>query len=412
MSPWENVRISQRAIRANLLRSALTMLGIVIGVAAVIALVAIGSGAQKQVAEQIGALGANLILVQPGSSRQGAVRRGTGSRQTLTEQDADAIAFEVPGVLAAAPTMARQSQIVRGNLNWSTFIGGVTPSYLFARDWRVDRGRALTPEDIDTAAKVAVLGGATGEKLFEGADPVGQSIRIANVPFTVVGVLSAKGQSASSGQDQDDVALVPLTSAKLRVLGARNQANRQAVDFILIKAASAAAIPAVHRQTQILLRARHRLAPDQEDDFSLSTPSAAMEAQAAATRSVTLFLAAVASVSLVVGGIGIMNIMLVSVTERTREIGLRQALGARRRDVRNQFLMEAVMLCLTGGVAGVVLGVAAGFASARIAGWPIYVTPAAVVMAFAFSGTVGIFFGYYPARKASRLDPIEALRFE
>jgi putative ABC transport system permease protein len=412
MTPWENIRVSYRAIRVNLLRSALTMLGIVIGVAAVIALVAIGSGAQKQVTDQIAALGANLILVQPGSSRQGAVRLGAGSRQSLTEGDAASIVSEVPGVLVAAPTIAGQSQIVRGNLNWSTFTGGVTPAYLVARDWRVEKGRAFTLEDIDTAAKVVLLGRATSEKLFEGLDPLGQSIRIANVPFTVVGVLSAKGQSAASGRDQDDVALVPLTSAKLRVLGARSQANRHAVDFILVKATSAAAIPSIHRQIQLVLRERHRLAPDQEDDFQLREPSAAMQAQASATRSLTLFLAAVASVSLVVGGISIMNIMLVSVTERTREIGLRQAVGARRRDVRNQFLTEAVMLCLIGGLAGVVLGVAAAFASAKVAGWPVYISPVAAVSAFAFAGTVGVFFGYYPARKASRLDPIEALRFE
>jgi putative ABC transport system permease protein len=412
VTAWECLRSAVRALRANLLRSALTMLGIVIGVAAVIAMVAVGSGAQTRVADQIRSLGANLLLVQPGSSREGAVRLGAGSRQNLTEEDAAAIAAEVPWVLAAAPTVAGNAHLVHGNLNWSTLVGGVTPDYLIARDWKVAKGRVFTSEEVDSAAKVVALGTTVARELFPDEEPLGQLVRIASVPFTVIGVLGEKGQAAASGRDQDDVALIPLSAAKLRVLGARSQVSRRAVDFIMVKASSTEAMGPVQEQIEQLLRQRHRLAPAAEDDFQVREPAAAMEAQAQAARSLTLFLAAVASVSLVVGGISIMNIMLVSVTERTREIGLRQALGARRRDVRNQFLIEAVALCLLGGLAGVVLGIGAAVAISELLGWPISVSVLAVLVAFGFAAAVGVFFGFYPAHKASRLDPIEALRFE
>jgi putative ABC transport system permease protein len=411
MNVWACVRSAVRALRANLLRSALTMLGIVIGVAAVIAMVAVGSGAQTQVAEQIRSLGANLLLVQPGSESEGAVRLGAGSRHNLTEEDAAAIAAEVPDVLAAAPTVAGNAHLVHGNRNWSSVVGGVTPDYLVARDWRIAKGRAFTSDEVETAAKVVLLGATVVEELFANEGPLGQLVRIANVPFTVVGVLGAKGQAAESGRDQDDVALLPLTAAKLRVLGARSQVSRRAVDFIMVKATSTDTMAPVQLQIEQLLRQRHRLAPD-DDDFKIREPAAAMEAQAAAARSLTLFLAAVASVSLVVGGISIMNIMLVSVTERTREIGLRQAVGARRQDIRGQFLIEAVMLCVLGGLTGIVLGIGVAIAIAELVGWPIFVSPLAVLVAFGFAGAVGVFFGFYPAHKASRLDPIEALRFE
>jgi putative ABC transport system permease protein len=350
--------------------------------------------------------------VQPGSSREGAVRLGAGSRQNLTEEDAAAIAAEVPGVLTAAPTVADKAHLVHGNLNWSSLVGGVTPDYLIARDWNVAKGRAFTSEEVDTAAKVVVLGATVAEELFPGEEPPGQLVRIGNVPFAVIGVLGEKGQAAASGRDQDDVALVPLSAAKLRVFGARSQVSRRAIDFIMIKATSTEAMASVEEQIEQLLRQRHRLAPDANDDFQVREPAAAMEVQAKAARSLTLFLAAVASVSLVVGGISIMNIMLVSVTERTREIGLRQALGARRRDVRDQFLIEAVMLCLLGGLAGVALGIGAAVAISEILGWPTSVSLPAVLVAFGFAAAVGVFFGLYPAHKASRLDPIEALRFE
>jgi putative ABC transport system permease protein len=401
-----------RALRANLLRSVLTMLGIVIGVAAVIAMVAVGSGAQTQVDSQIRSLGSNLLLVQPGSSRDGAVRLGAGSRHSLTEDDAVAIAAEVSGVLTAAPTVAGNAHLVHGNLNWATLVGGVTPDYLIARDWSVAEGRVFTSEEITAAAKVAVLGATVVKELFPEENPLGQVVRIANVPFTVIGVLGEKGQASASGRDQDDVALIPLSAAKLRVLGARSQVSRRAVDFIMVKATSTSAMAPAQQQIARLLRQRHRLPPDAEDDFQVREPAAAMEAQAAAARTLTLFLASVASVSLVVGGISIMNIMLVSVTERTREIGLRQAVGAQRGDIRSQFLIEAVMLCLLGGLTGIALGIGAAIVMAEFLGWPIFVSPSAILVAFGFAGAVGIFFGFYPAHKASRLNPIEALRFE
>lgn len=411
MTIFESICVALRAIRANLLRSVLTILGVVIGVAAVIAMIAVGSGAHVQVTEQIRSLGSNLLLVQPGSINQGAVRLGAGSRESLTEEDATSIADEVQGAVVAAPTVAGNAHVVRGNRNWSTLVGGITPAYLIARDWRVEKGRAFTFKDVDTAAKVVLLGTTVASELFPGEEPVGQLVRIGNVPFTVVGVLRDKGQNAASGRDQDDVMLLPLSAAKLRVIGA-SQVTRHAVHFILVKAVSAEAIPVVQEQIRQLLRQRHQLVGAAEDDFQLREPAAVMEAQAAATRSLTLLLAAVASVSLVVGGISIMNIMLVSVVERTREIGLRQAVGARRRDIRNQFLIEAILLCLLGGVFGIAVGVAAAIVLAEVAGWPIFISPTAVLVAFAFPGAVGVFFGIYPALKASRLDPIEALRFE
>jgi putative ABC transport system permease protein len=378
----------------------------------VIAMVAIGSGAQTQVADQIRALGANLLLVQPGSGKEGAVRLGAGSRHNLTDEDAAAIAAELPGVLAAAPTVAGNAHLVHGNRNWSSLVGGVTPDYLVARDWRIGKGRAFTSDEVDTAAKVVLLGATVVKELFSDEAPLGQLVRIANVPFTVVGVLGEKGQATESGRDQDDVALLPLTAAKLRVLGAGGQVSRGAVDFIMVKAVSTDAMAPVQRQIGQLLRQRHRLSPEDDADFQVREPAAAMEAQAAAARSLTWFLAAVASVSLLVGGISIMNIMLVSVTERTREIGLRQAVGARRSDIRNQFLVEAIVLCLLGGLIGIVLGVGAAIVIAEVVGWRIFISPLAVLLAFAFAAAVGVFFGSYPANQASRLDPIEALRFE
>lgn len=411
MNMAETMRIAWRAVRANLLRSTLTMLGMIIGMAALITMVAVGSGAQSQIDEQIRSLGANLLMIQPGSSNQGGVRLGAGSRQSLTEDDATAIASEVPGVVVAAPTTSGSAQVVYGNANWSTVAGGITPAYLIARDWRVETGRAFTLDEVDTAAKVVLLGAAVVDRLFEDKDPLGQIVRIANVPFTVIGILGRKGQSAGNGRDQDDVVLIPLSTAKLRVLGS-SKVSRNAVDFLMVKVVSDGAIVPAQEQIRRLLRQRHRLSSDAPDDFQIRKPSETMEARAAATRSLTFLLAAIASVSLVVGGISIMNIMLVSVTERTREIGLRQALGARRRDIRNQFLVEATMLCLLGGLLGVGVGVLIAFGISKLAGWPIWVSSASIVLGFAFSGTIGLFFGLYPAHKAALLDPIEALRFE
>ncbi len=410
MTLGASVRIAVRALRVNGLRSALTVLGIVIGVGAVITMVAVGDGARARVAEQIRSLGSNLIIVLPGTVTAGGVRLGQGTQSTLTEDDARAIQREVPGVEVAAPSLRGTGQVVYGNVNWSTVVQGVTPEYLDARDWGVAAGRPLAAEDLDGAAKVALLGQTVASTLFGEGDPIGQVIRIRKVPFTVVGVLDRKGQS-TQGQDQDDVVLIPLSTARTRVLGG-NAASPRAVGTILVKVGSGGAMDEVEQGIAGLLRQRHRLQPEQEDDFWLRNLSDVLQSQEAASRVLTTLLAAVASVSLLVGGIGIMNIMLVSVTERTREIGLRMAVGARSRDVLAQFLVEALTLSLVGGAVGIALGLAGAGLLARLAGWRTLVRPEAIALAFSFAGAVGVVFGYYPARRASRLRPIEALRYE
>jgi len=406
----QSVRIALRSLRVNKLRTALTMLGIIIGVGAVIAMVAVGAGAQARVAEQIQSLGSNLIIVLSGSTTSGGIRLGHGTQLTITEDDAAAIAREVAAVQVAAPSMRGTAQVVYGNLNWSTVIQGVTVDYAEARDWPVVTGRGVSPEDVDGAVKVAVLGQTTAQNLFGDAPPEGQIIRIKKVPFTVVGMLARKGQS-SWGQDQDDIILIPLSTAKKKVLGA-SQANPRAVGAISIKIRTGEDMPEAEGQIRALLRQRHRLQPYQDDDFWLRNLSEVLQTQEESSRVMTYLLAAIASVSLLVGGIGIMNIMLVSVTERTREIGLRMAVGARRRDILAQFLVEAVTLSLIGGTIGIVLGVGGSEAISRFAEWRTLVPPEAVALAFGFAAAIGIFFGFYPARKAARLDPIEALRYE
>ncbi|MBI1964359.1 MAG: ABC transporter permease, partial [Candidatus Rokubacteria bacterium] len=342
MNVWQSVRIATRSLRVNMLRSALTMLGIIIGVSAVIAMVGVGAGAQARVAEQIQSLGSNLIIVLSGSTTSSGVRAGHGSQLTITEDDAAAIAREVAGVQVAAPAVRGVAQVVYGNLNWSTVVQGVTSVYNEARDWPVVAGRSVNPEDQDGATKVAVLGQTTAENLFGGVDPLDQIIRIKKVPFTVVGTLARKGQS-SWGQDQDDVILIPLSTAKKKVLGV-SQANPRSVGSISIKVRPDEDMAEAEAQIRALLRQRHRLQPFQDDDFWLRNLSEVLQTQEESSRVMTYLLAAIASVSLLVGGIGIMNIMLVSVTERTREIGLRMAVGARRRHILLQFLIEAVTL--------------------------------------------------------------------
>ena len=410
MSIWQSVRIAGRALRVNKLRSALTMLGIIFGVAAVIAMVGVGAGAQARVAEQIQSLGSNLIIVLSGSSNASGVRLGTGSQLSITEDDATAIAREVASVQAAAPSVRGGAQVVYGSLNWSTQIQGVTPSYFEARDWPIDEGRPIIQEDVDGATKVALLGQTTALNLFGESDPMGQIIRIKKVPFTVIGILSRKGQN-SWGQDQDDLILVPLTTAKKKVLGV-SQANARAVGAISVKVRPGEDMTEAEDQIRALLRQRHRLQPFQDDDFWLRNLSEILQTQEDSSRVMTYLLAAIASVSLLVGGIGIMNIMLVSVTERTREIGLRMAVGARRRHILLQFLIEAVTLSLIGGVIGIALGLGGSRAISYFAEWRTLVAPESIVIAFGFAAGIGIFFGFYPARKASRLDPIEALRYE
>jgi len=404
------LRIALRALAVNKLRSALTMLGIVIGVGAVIVMIAVGAGAQARVEEQIRALGSSLLLVMPGSTTAGGVRLGFGSASTLTEDDVAAINRELPEALAA-PALRGAAQLIWGNTNWSTVIFGVTPEYLDVRQWPLAAGRAFEPAEMAAAAKVCLIGATVARQLFGDADPLEQSIRIKRVPFTVIGVLDVKGQSLM-GTDQDDLVLVPIRTARSRVLGTASAARNRTVGTIWVKAADGVEPRRVEEQVRALLRQRHRIQPGADDDFSLRNLAEVMAAQEASSRVLALLLAAVASVSLLVGGIGIMNIMLVSVTERTREIGLRMAVGARTRDILGQFLVEAVTLSLIGGLAGVALGIGASVLIAELAGWRILISPQAVALAVAFAFVIGVFFGFYPARKAARLNPVEALRFE
>jgi len=404
------LRIALRALAVNKLRSALTMLGIVIGVGAVIVMIAVGAGAQARVEEQIRALGSNLLLVMPGSTTAGGVRMGFGSGSTLTEDDVVAINREIPEALAA-PALRGSAQVIWGNSNWSTQVFGVTPEYLDVRQWPLASGRSFEAGEMAGAAKVCLIGATVAKQLFGGADPLDQSIRIKRIPFTVIGVLDVKGQSMM-GTDQDDLILVPIKTARSRVLGTASAARNRTVGTIWVKAADGLDTKVVEEQVRSLLRQRHRVQPGADDDFSLRNLQEVMAAQEASSRVLALLLAAVASVSLLVGGIGIMNIMLVSVTERTREIGLRMAVGARTRDILGQFLVEAVTLSLIGGLIGVGLGMGTALAIAEFAGWRISISPQAIALAVAFAFVIGVFFGFYPARKAARLNPVEALRFE
>lgn len=402
------LKISLRALRANKMRSFLTILGIVIGVGAVIAMIAVGAGASQRISEQISSIGSNLIMVLPGATTAGGVRLGAGTQSTLTMGDAEAIQREARAVSAVGPTHGGTAQIVYGNQNWSTSIVGTTPGMLDVRDWHIVEGRPFTADEVKSAAKVSLLGQTVVENLFGGISPVGQVIRIKKVPFTVVGVLERKGQSPM-GQDQDDTVYVPIATAQRKLFGT---AFPGMVRIIMVKAKSSEDLSAAEKQISELLKQRHRIGPMQEADFSVRNLTQMMQAQAQATKVMTLLLGAIASVSLLVGGIGIMNIMLVSVTERTREIGIRMAVGARTWDIRFQFLIEALVLSLAGGVIGSVMGIAGSKIISMIAGWPVVVSPFSVFLAFGFSGMVGVFFGYYPAYKASLLNPIDALRYE
>jgi putative ABC transport system permease protein len=386
------------------------MLGIIIGVGAVIVMIAVGGGAEQRVREQIASLGSNLLLIVSGSTTTSGVRSGFGGNLTISEDDALAIAREIPGTASAA-VLRGTTQIVWGNQNWSTVLFGTTQDYPEIRQWVLASGRFYDAADQAGATKVCVVGQTVARQLFGGADPVGQVIRIRRVPFTVIGLLESKGQSMM-GSDQDDVILMPISTARKRVLGASNLAKQRSVGAIWVQVAAGQDMKAAEDQVRALLRQRHRLQAGQEDDFSLRNLEEIAAAQEASSRVLALLLAAVASVSLVVGGIGIMNIMLVSVTERTREIGLRMAVGARTRDILGQFLIEAVTLSLIGGVAGIAIGIATAFGIAQFADWRIVLSPGSVVLATAFAIAIGVFFGYYPARKAAHFHPVEALRYE
>jgi len=405
-----SMRIALRALRVNKLRSTLTMLGIIIGVAAVIIMIAIGSGAQARIEEQIKALGSNLIMLTPGSVTASGVRMGSGSRNVLTEDDSYAIQREIPDVVAASPQLRGTGQVVAANSNWSTVFYGVTPEYFEARNWVIATGKGFEPSDLTGAAKVALLGETVARNLFGDSDPIGQSIRIRKVPIVVIGTLQRKGQSLM-GQDQDDVILMPISTARNRVLGG-SVARQRTAGTIFIKVREGADMKEAEEEIRSLLRQRHRVQPGAEDTFTLRNLSEILAAREESSRIMALLLAAVASVSLLVGGIGIMNIMLVSVTERTREIGLRMAVGARGRDILAQFLVEAVTLALIGGLIGIALGLGGSYLVAHFAEWRVELRPDSVVLAVGFAAAIGIFFGFYPARKASRLLPIEALRYE
>ena len=405
-----SIRIALRALRVNRMRSALTMLGIIIGVAAVIAMVGVGAGATKRIQDQIQSIGSNLIMVLPGSVSTNGVRLGAGAVASLTQDDSKAIAAECPSVALSVPTVRGGVQVVYGNNNWATNAQGVTPDYMAVRDYTMLSGQFFTDQDVDAAAKVAVLGETVAENLFGDSDPTGQVVIIKNVPFTVAGVLTPKGQSPT-GQDQDDVILLPISTAMQKVLGA-NRANAQAVGSLTVQAISPQAMDSAIQEMEALLRERHRILPGLEDDFTIRNLTEVFQAQETSAQVMSILLGAIASVSLIVGGIGIMNIMLVSVTERTREIGLRQAVGAKTGDILLQFLVEAVTLSLLGGIIGIAVGLAASVLISHFAKWSTAVSPLSILLAFLFSALVGVFFGYYPARKAAFMDPIEALRYE
>ena len=398
------------AIRVNALRSVLTALGIIIGVAAVIIMISVGAGAQKRVDDLIQSLGSNLVIVMPGTTTSSGARGARGSRPTVTEDDAIAIQNEIPTVQVAAPSVRGSGQIIFGNQNWSSVIWGVTPEYQEARDWEIQDGRWFNQAEVRSAAKVALIGETVAEKLFGGDDPVGQLVRIKRVPFTVIGTLVPKGETPL-GTDMDDTIFVPLTTAKKRIIGGRRLSGKL-IGALYVKSTSAAVVNDTIRDMTNLLRQRHRIRPGQPDDFFVRNLSSILEARANSSRVMTLLLAAVASVSLLVGGVGIMNIMLVSVTERTREIGLRMAVGAKGKDILLQFLIEAVTLSLIGGLIGIALGLGGSLAIANLGSLPAIIQPASIALAFGFAAAVGVFFGFYPARKAARLDPIDALRYE
>ncbi len=404
------LRVALNALRVNLLRSVLTMLGIIIGVAAVITMLAVGSGAEARLQDQMKSLGSNLMIITAGARTANGARITTGTTPDLTEDDAAAIAREVAEVEAVAPTYRGSAQVVFGNANWATQVFGITPDYFTVRNWSLESGRMFEATELTGAGKVALIGQTVARELFGDADPMDQTIRIKNVPVTIIGVLASKGQNLT-GNDQDDVIMVPLSTARSRIVGVEPGKQRQ-VGMIQIKVFDGESMTETEDKIRALLRQRLRTPEGQPEPITIRNLTEMLQAQEESSRIMSLLLAAVASVSLLVGGIGIMNIMLVSVTERTREIGLRMAVGARGRDILTQFLVEAITLSLAGGLIGILLGIVASWTIAHFAGWQTLLSTSAIVLAVSFSAAIGIFFGFYPARKAARLLPIQALRYE
>lgn len=401
----ESVIIAINALVSNKMRSVLTMLGIIIGVAAVIAMVSIGMGVREKIQSSIASLGSNLLIVTPGASSSQGVRAAVGSSITLTRDDAKAIQKEIQGIDYVAPSVSRQYQIVAGSQNWTTSIQGITPEFMSIRNLDVGSGSFITNQDIASRNRVAVLGATVASGLFGEINPVGQNIRINNAPYKVIGVLDSKGQS-SMGQDQDDIVLIPLTTAQERMMGITH------VQSISIQVSTMEQMDMVQNQVKTLLRQRHKLTADKADDFTVQNLTNIMAMAQETTGNITLLLGSIAAISLLVGGIGIMNIMMVSVTERTREIGIRKALGARYRDIMLQFLIESVVIGVIGGTLGILLGMGITFLISAFGGLDTVITLLPILVSFGFSIAVGLFFGIYPARKAALLDPIEALRYE
>jgi putative ABC transport system permease protein len=400
------IRIAMRALARNTMRSVLTMMGIIIGVGAVIAMLGVGQGARQTMQEQIQAMGSNLLFVGAGTVTRSGMHLGWGSTKTLVYDDMLAILRECPAAHAAAPGTTANAQVVFGNDNWATHLNGTEPQYFDIRNWPFQEGSGFTQDDVTMAANVAVIGETVRKNLFGATDPVGQTLRVNNLPFRVTGVLTPKGMSAAMSDDQDDIILVPLTTMQKKITG------QPWLRWIMVSAVSRQGSYAAQEQITGLLRDRHRIRPGADDDFSVRNLADMADVADEAGRVMTLLLASIASVSLIVGGIGIMNIMLVSVTERTREIGVRMAIGATEGNVQQQFLVEAVVLSLMGGTLGILFGVGASYLITKTLGWPVLISPIVIVVAVLFSMAVGVFFGFYPARKAAQLDPIDALRYE
>ena len=400
------IRIAMRALARNKMRSSLTMLGIIIGVGAVIAMVSVGQGAQEQAQQQIAAMGSNMLFVQSGTVTRGGMRMGWGATKTLIYEDMQAILRECPSVKAAAPGSNASAQVVFGNDNWATNINGTEPQYFDIRTWPFAEGGTFNQDDVNLSANVAVIGETVRKNLFGPTDPIGETIRINNLPFKIVGLLQPKGTTAATGQDQDDIIFVPITTLQKKITG------QPWLRWIVVSAVSQPASYTAQQQITSLLRDRHRIRSAQDDDFFVRNLADVADLADQNARLFTILVASIASISLLVGGIGVMNIMLVSVTERTREIGIRMAIGATETDVQQQFLIEAVVLSLLGGGIGIIVGIGSSFLITNTLGWSVLASPLAIVAAVIFSMAVGIFFGFYPAQKAAQLDPIEALRYE